>query len=152
MNMAKTNNKHFNNGLTKKQTENVVSIRVLVLVLFDIIVSFMFDYLTHASELVGETGFTAEGIFVLKVRPVLMWVFGALFAASLAYFVVAKVTKLNTSRHPVTPAMLTAMTFILTAGVVFYNTFRIAPVLFYTMTVIISLLVALYYIYTMLFY
>ncbi len=130
----------------------MVTIRVLLLVLFDIIVSFLFDYLTHARALVGDTGFTAEGVFYLKVRPVLLWVFVGLFVASLAYFVVVKAKKLNTARHPVTPAMLTAMTFILAAGVVFYDTFRIAPVLFYTMTVIISLLAALYYIYTMLFY
>ncbi len=149
--MGKNRNNH-NNGLTKKQTENVVTIRVLLLVLFDIIVSLLFDFLTHAGELVGNTGFTAEGIFVLKVRPVLMWVFVGLFAASLVYFAIAKVKKLDTTRHFVTPAMISAMTFILAAGVVFYNTFRIAPVLFYTMTVIISLLAALYYIYTMLFY
>ncbi|MBE6598442.1 MAG: hypothetical protein E7638_03250 [Ruminococcaceae bacterium] len=152
--MAKTNTNITNNGLTKSQAENVVTIRVLLLVLFDIAVSFLFDFFsTSTKTFTAENGatYTLELVFH-NILPVLRWVFGILFVLSLAYFVIARVKKINTSRHPVTPEMLVVFTFILTAAVVFYDMFKITPFLFYTMTVVISVLVAIYYIYTMLFY
>lgn len=144
--MAKTNQK-TENGLTRSQAETVVTLRVLLLVIFDIAVSFCFDYIINA-----PSTSSIELNFYMNWRPTLIWVFAALFVLSVAYFVIAKVVKLNTSKHIVTPEMLTAMTFICTAGIVLYNNFRLTPFLFYTMMVVISILAAIYYIYTMLFY
>ena len=146
--MAKTNFKKMNtagNGLTRSQAEFIVTIRVLLLVIFDIAASFWFDYIINAPG-------NVELAFYRNVRPTLLWVTIGLFVLSLAYFVVAKFTKMNTSKHIITPEMISAMTFICMAAIVLYNNFRLTPVLFYTMVVIISILAAIYYIYTMLFY
>jgi len=143
-----TNNKKTGGkkkGYGRKDVSRVVTIRVLILVLFNIVLGSLFDYITHA-------GNNQELTFYTEVRPVLMWVSIALFVLSAAYVAIAKVKKLDTARHPVTPEMLAAMTLILMAAVLLYNTFRLTPFLFFTMMIVISLLVAVYYIYTMLFY
>lgn len=146
--MVKTNSNKMNNtsnGLTRAKAELIVTARVLLLVVFDIAVSFWFDYIINAP---GEV----ELAFYKNVRPTLLWVTVALFVLSVIYFAVAKLVKMNTVKHIVTPEMLAAMTFICAAAVVLYNNFRLTPVLFYTMMVVISILAAIYYIYTMLFY
>ncbi len=146
--MGKTNvnkEKATVNGLTRSQAEIIVTLRVILLVIFDIAVSFWFDYIINAPG-------SVELEFYRSIRPVLVWVTVALFALSVIYFVVAKAVKLNTSKHVITPEMIAAMTFICMSAVVLYNNFRLTPILFYTMMVVISILAAIYYIYTMLFY
>lgn len=151
INMAKTNitntksEKKNCSGLPRALAEKVVTLRVLLLVIFDIAASFLFDYIIHASGPV-------ELNFYNNIRPVLVWVSVALFLLAAAYVIVAKVTKLNTAKHIITPEMIAAMTFIFMAAIVLYNNFRLTPILFYTMMVVISILAAIYYIYTMLFY
>jgi len=133
------------NGLTNYQAEKIVLIRVLFIVLFDIIASFLFDYIVNAP---GSVEFS----FYMDVRPVLIWVSIALFVLSLGYVVLSKVKKFNVARHVITPEMLAAMTFIFMAAILLYNTFRLTPFLFYTMMIVVSILAVIYYIYTMLFY
>ncbi len=146
--MAKTNFNNVKNNevvLTKSKAELIVTVRVILLVIFDIAVSFWFDSIVNAP---GQV----EYDFYMNTRPTLVWVFGALFVLSAAYAVVAKLIKLKTVKHYVTPEMLVAMSFICASANVLYNNFRLTPVLFYTMMVVISILAAIYYIYTMLFY
>ncbi len=149
--MAKTNSnniesgRHNGMGLTKAKAEQIVTVRVLLLVIFDIAVSFWFDSVVNAP---GQV----EYDFYMNTRPTLIWVFSALFVLSAAYAVIAKLIKLKTFKHFITPEMLVAMTFICASAVVLYNNFRLTPILFYTMMVVISILAAIYYIYTMLFY
>ena len=149
--MAKTsmNNmkpkKQNSKGLTIYQAEKTVLLRVLFIVLFDIIASFLFDYIVTAPG-------SVEFKFYMEVRPVLLWVSIALFVLSIGYIVLAKVKKLDVSRHVITPEMLAAMSFIFMAAILLYNTFRLTPFLFYTMMIIVSILAVIYYIYTMLFY
>lgn len=149
MNMAKNatnkNNSVNRKANSKSEAGKVVTIRVLVLILFDVILGSLFDYVIHA-------GNDLELAFYLNVRPVLLWISVALFVLSVAYVVVAKTMKINTTRRPVTPEMIAVMTLLLMAAIVLYNTFRMTPVLFFTMTIVISILAAVYYIYTMLFY
>lgn len=153
MNMAKnmTNYKKSGSsnagkkGYSRSDAGRVVTIRVLILVLFNIVMGSLFDYIIHA-------GNNIELVFYKDVRPVLLWVSIALFVLSAAYVIAAKVKKIDTSRHPITPEMLAALTLILMATVLLYNTFRLTPFLFFTMMIVISILVAVYYIYTMLFY
>lgn len=149
MNMAKNvTNKKSNNSVnrnSKSKAGKVVTLRVLVLILFDVILGSLFDYVIHA-------GNDLELAFYLNVRPALIWISVALFVLSVAYVVVAKTMKINTTRRPVTPEMIAVMTLILTAAVLLYNTFRMTPALFFTMMIVISILAAIYYIYTMLLY
>lgn len=144
-NAKKSSNNANRKGYSRSDAGRVVAIRVLILVLFNVVMGSLFDYIIHA-------GNNLELVFYKNVRPVLLWVSIALFALSVAYVIVAKVKKLDTSRHAVTPEMLTALTLILMASTVLYNTFRLTPFLFFTMMIVISILVAVYYIYTMLFY
>ena len=62
------------------------------------------------------------------------------------------IRKTDTSAYWVTPAMLTAVALYLTVTVLFFDKFWVYPPLFYVMTVIVSLLFAVYYIYTILLY
>lgn len=153
MNMAKIqNNKPLFNQtkigkLSKDEAGKIIFWRILIIAVVDLLVASFFDYITHSPAEV-------EGPFYMNVRPVLNWVFWGLVALSVVYFVIVLVKKIDTSAHIMTPEMILAATLyfaIVTTGV-FYNMFRITPYLFYTMTMIVSVLFAVYYIYTILLY
>ncbi len=149
MNMAKnkktvTNNSKLHN-LTKGEAGRIVTFRVLIIVLFDIIIGSLFDYIIHADG-------NIELFFYTKVRPALMVVSIVLFALAAAYLVLARVKKLDSSRHPMTPLMIVFATLFLMLTVVLYNTFRLTPILFFTVMIVGSILIAVYYVYTMLLY
>ena len=88
----------------------------------------------------------------MKVLPVLRIVFAVLLAAAVCYLIITKVKKIDTSANWITPGMLTAGALYLTVTAFFYNQFRMTPVLFFTLTVVASVLFAVYYIYTILLY
>ena len=78
--------------------------------------------------------------------------FPALLACAVVYLVVTLARKTDTSAYWVTPAMLTAVALYLAVTVLFFDKFWVFPPVFYVMTVIVSLLFAVYYIYTILLY
>ena len=149
MDMAKSKNNKAAGGskmmsLNKSKVGSIVMCRILIIILVDVIVSSLFDFVK------GEAN--RELTFHMSVLPVLRIAFGVLLAASVVYLVLSIVKKMDTSAHFMTPAMITAVCLYLFVTAVFYNQFRATPFLFYTMTVIVSVLFAVYYLYTVLFY
>lgn len=133
--------------LSKDEAGAIIFWRIVIIAALDLIVAWLFHYITH-------TPAEVEAPFYMNVRPVLAWVFWGLFAASVVYFIITIVKKIDTSAYVMTPAMISAATLylaVVNTGI-FYNVFRITPYLFYTMTMIVSVLFAVYYIYTILLY
>jgi len=131
-------------SLSKNEAGRIVLFRILIIILADIIVGSLFDFVK------GEA--TRELFFHQSVLPALQIVFGIVFGLSVVYFILALVKKIDTSAHYMTPAMISALALYLFVTVLFYDRFRGVPILFYTMTVIASVLFAVYYIYTILLY
>lgn len=150
MNMAKSNNMGANTAknkmmsLDKAKAGRIVFFRVLIIILTDILVSTLFDYVK--AEAMRHYNFHAN------LQTPLTIVFGVLFALSVAYLAVTLVKKIDTSAQYMTPAMITAVTLYLFVTTMFFDQFATTPFLFYTMTVIVSVLFAVYYIYTILLY
>ncbi len=150
MNMAKTSkvneaiagNKMA--SLSKNEAGRIVLFRILIIILADIIVGSLFDYVK------GEAN--RELFFHQSILPVLQIAFGVVLGLSVVYLILTLVKKIDTSAHYMTPAMITALSLYLFVTVMFYDRFRGVPFLFYTMTVIASVLFAVYYIYTILLY
>lgn len=133
--------------LKKDDAGKIIFWRILIIVIVDLLVASAFDYLIHSPAEV-------EYNFYMNIRPVLCIVFWALFALSVAYYVLTIIKKMDTSAHIMTPAMITACTLylsIMTTGFL-YDMFKMTPYLFYTMTIIASVLFAVYYVYTVLLY
>lgn len=131
-------------SLDKNKAGRIVSIRLLVILLTDIIVASLFEFVR------GEG--MREFSFYTNTLPTLRYVFIGLFALALAYYVITLVKKIDTSAHYVTPLMIVAGTFYLAGTAMFYDRLRISPILFYTVTVIVSVLFAVYYVYTVILY
>ena len=150
MNMAKTSkvneavagNKMA--SLSKNEAGRIVLFRILIIILADIIVGTLFDFVK------GEA--SRELFFHQSILPALQIIFGVVLGLSVVYLVLTLVKKIDTSAHYMTPAMITALSLYLFVTVMFYDRFRGVPFLFYTMTVIASVLFAVYYIYTILLY
>ncbi len=135
------------NRLKKDEAGKIIFWRILIIVIADLFVASAFDYLIHSPAEV-------EFKFYMNVRPVLCYVFWALFALSVVYFILTIVKKLDTTAHIMTPEMITALTLylsVMTTGF-FYDMFKMTPYLFYTMTIIASVLFVVYYVYTVLLY
>jgi hypothetical protein len=137
------------NRLSKDEAGSRVFVRILIILVVDIIVSSLFETV-RPHQNVGSDAMT---VFI-KMRPVLVWVFGALLAAAAVYWIVTLIFRIDTSAHWVTPAMLFMVALYLFVSVFNYtwNTFWRFPPLFYVMTVIVSVLFAVYYIYTIILY
>ena len=150
LNMAKTKQLAKNqadskmNSMSKSRAGQVVFVRILLIILTDIIVGNLFNFVRATGE--------REYVFYMKVLPVLRIVFAVLLAAAVCYLIITKVKKIDTSANWITPGMLTAGALYLTVTAFFYNQFRMTPVLFFTLTVVASVLFAVYYIYTILLY
>lgn len=149
MNMAKSDkmvNKNANkmNTLGKMEAGRIVLFRILIIVLADIIVGSLFDFV--------KADAMRELAFHLNVHPVLKVVFGAVLALAAVYFVVMLVKKVDTSAHIMTPEMVLGLALFLFMTAMFYDHFRNTPFLFYTIMVIGSVLYAVYYIYTIMLY
>ena len=133
--------------LKKNQAERLVFIRSVIIIVIALAVCAFFHRMTHSPAEV-------ESVYALQVCPVINWVFIGLFVLSGAYLVISWVTKLDTSAHFVTPAMLMAVTLCLAliTNLYVYQRFKMAPYLFYTLVVIVSILFIVYNIYTILLY
>ncbi len=150
MNMAKSakntslnyENKMMSLGIDK--AKQIVTIRVLIILFVDILVCSLFDFV--------RGNMMRELAFHFNVQPVLLYVFGAALLLSIAYFVLTLVKKIDTSAYFMTPLMILAVCLYLFISVLFYDQFRMTPFLFYTVTVIGSVLFVVYYVYNIIFY
>ncbi|MBO5257154.1 MAG: hypothetical protein J6C42_06650, partial [Clostridia bacterium] len=111
MNMAKTskvNEAAAGNkmtSLTKNEAGRIVLFRILIIILADIIVGTLFDFVK------GEA--TRELFFHQNILTVLQIVFGVMLGLSVVYLVLTLVKKIDTSAHYMTPAMITALSLYL---------------------------------------
>lgn len=152
MNMAKANkipskrvpcNKMM--ALDKNSATRIVLLRILIIILVDILVGTAVGSL---AKLEPEPALN----FHLHVLPILKYVFAALLILAAAYVVVMLLKKVDTSAHVVTPLMVFAVALYLAVTAAFLDRFINAPYLFWTLTLVISVLFAVYYIYTILMY
>ena len=132
--------------VSRSRAGQIVLVRILAIVIVDVIVAILFDNVGPGADAVTATNFH------MKVLPVLRIVFPVLLAAAVVYLVMTLVRKTDTSAYWITPAMLTAVALYLTVTALLFDTFWVYPPVFYVMTVIVSLLFAVYYIYTILLY
>lgn len=150
MNMAKSKNMGTVNtgnkmmSLSKAKAIEIVVVRILAIILTDIVVSSIYNYINSEAM--------RQWVFHSTIQTPVTIVCGVLLVLSLAYLVVAQRKTIDTSAHYVTPAMITAVTLYLTVTSLFFDRFTTSPFLFYTMTVIVSVLFAVYYIYTVILY
>lgn len=148
MDMAKSTNvssaKNNMMSLNKGKAARIVFVRVLIIALVDIIVSSLFDFV--GGEAMRELEFHRH------VNTPLKYVFGVLFVLSIAFLVYTIVKKIDASAWYMTPFMISAASLYLFVTAVFYDRFRTTPFLFYTMTIVASVLFTVYYIYTVLMY
>ncbi len=137
------------NRLSKDEAGSRVFMRILIILVVDIIVSSLFETV-RPHQNIGSDAMTA----FIRMRPALVWIFGGLLAAAGIYWLVTLVFRIDTSAHWVTPAMLFAVALYLFVSVFDYtwNAFWRFPPLFYVMTLIVSVLFAVYYIYTIILY
>lgn len=131
-------------SLDKAKAGRIVFFRILIIILTDILVSTLFDYIKEEA--------VRHYTFHTTIQTPLTIVFGVLFALSVVYLAVTLVRKIDTSAQYMTPAMISAVTLYLFATAMFFDQFATTPFLFYTMTVIVSVLFTVYYIYTILLY
>lgn len=148
MDMAKSTNvgsaKNNMMSLDKGKAARIVFVRVLIIALVDIIVSSLFDF-------VGADAMR-EYAFHLNVHTPLKYIFGVVLVLAAAFLVYTIVKKVDTSAWYMTPMMTGALALYLFVTAMFYDRFRTTPFLFYTMTVVGSILFVVYYIYTVLMY
>ena len=128
--------------LSREEAMTVVTFRVLIILLADIVIGTMLDFLRADS--------TREFTFVFNVCPWLTWVFAAVWAVSAGYLVWSLVKKVDTRRMYMTPAMLFALCLFLFAIVLLYRYLTMMMII--SAMVIASVLFAVYYIYTNLLY
>ena len=128
--------------LSKDEAGKVVALRILIILLADIIIGSLLDFVRADA--------TREYNFVFNVCPWLTWVFGVLCAASAGYFIWSLVKKVDTRKHPMTPAMVFALCLFLFAIVLLYK--YLTMVMIMSAMGIASVLFAVYYIYTNLLY
>lgn len=131
-------------SLDKAKAGRIVFFRVLLIILTDIIVSTLFDFIK--SEAMRHLTFHRS------IQTPLTIAFGVVLVLAAIYFAVTVVKKIDTSAQYITPAMITAVALYLFVTTMFFDQFATTPFLFYTMTVIVSVLFAVYYIYTILLY
>ena len=130
----------------RSRAGQIVLVRILAIVIVDVVVAMLFDFVgPHAA-------WDRASVFHANVLPVLKIVFPALLLIAAAYLAFTLIRRTDTSAWWITPAMLTAVALYLTVIVLFFDKFWVYPPLFYVMTIIVSLLFAVYYIYTILLY
>lgn len=148
MDMAKINNiRSADNkmkALNKGKAGRIVFVRILIIIFVDLIVSSLFDFV--GGEAMRELAFHRH------VHTPLKYIFGALLVLSVAFLVYTLVKKIDASTWYMTPVMIAAVCLYLFVTAMLYENFRTTPFLFYTMTVVVSVLFAVYYIYTILMY
>lgn len=141
---TKANNQKATVLTEKNGAGRVVLFRTLIIILADLIMASLFDFV--------KSNANRELAFHLNVHPVLKVVFGVLFALSIVYLVITLVKKIDTSKHYMTPLMITGLTLFMFASIMTYDQLRNSPFLFYTAMIIGSVLYVVYYVYTKLLY
>lgn len=141
---TKANNQKATVLTEKNGAGRVVLFRTLIIILADLIMASLFDFV--------KSNANRELAFHLNVHPVLKVVFGVLFALSIVYLVITLVKKIDTSKHYMTPLMITGLTLFMFASIMAYDQLRNSPFLFYTAMIIGSVLYVVYYVYTKLLY
>ena len=150
MNMAKSNKvisgKAGNKMMTldKAKAGRIVFFRALIILLVDIVVSSLFEYIKDEAN--------RHLVFHTDLQLPLTIVFGVLTAAAAGYLVITHVKKIDTSAQYMTPLMIAAVALYLFVTVLLFDQFAVTPFLFYTMTVIVSVLFVVYYVYTTILY
>lgn len=129
-------------ALSREEAGKVVTYRVLIILLADIIMGTLLDFIHFDSH--------RETTFVFELCPILIWVFGAMTVAALAYLIWSVVKKVDTRRYPMTPFMIFALCLFLFAVTLLYKS--LTPVMIISVMIIASVLFVLYYIYTNLLY
>ncbi len=145
--MAKSNTSNKSNkmeSLNKGKAGRIVLVRVLIIVLVDVIVATLFDFIN--SEAQREYDFH----FIFKTP--LTYIFAALLVVGIVFVALTKMKKIDTSAWVMTPVMASVVSLYLFVTTLFFDNFVTTPFLFYTMTVVVSVLFAIYYIYTILLY
>lgn len=131
-------------SLDKGKAGQIVLFRILIIILTDIIVATLFDFV--------KSDAAREYMFHMNIHTPLKYVSTVILILAFVYLIVTILKKIDTSAYYMTPAMVAAAAVYLFLTVIFYEQFRTTPFLFYTMTVIASVLFAVYYIYTILLY
>ena len=147
MDMAKKNAviKNKMMSLPKDKASTIVAIRILIILLVDIAVGCALSTLSKLEP--------SEGLyFQFSVLPIVKYVCAALVLLAAVYAVIMIVKKVDTSAHIMTPLMIFAVALYLAVTAAFLDRFIAAPYLFWTMTIVVSVLFAVYYIYTILMY
>ena len=150
MNMAKSNkinsviagNKMMSLG--KAKVCRIVFFRALIILLVDIVVSSLFEFIKDDGN--------RHYVFHIDIQLPLTIAFGVLTAAAAVYLALTFVKKIDTSAHYMTPLMIAASALYLFVTAALFDQFAATPFLFYTMTVIVSVLFVVYDIYTNILY
>ena len=133
-------------AVSRSRAGQIVLVRILTIVIVDVVVAMLFDFVGPRADAMRAT------TFHMNVLPVLRIVFPVLLVCALLFLAVTLAKKKDTSAWWITPVMLAAIALYLTVTAVFFDKFWVYPPIFYVMTVIVSLLFAVYYIYTILLY
>ena len=142
--MPLISNSNKMSSLDKNNAGKIVRIRILILLITDIIVSFLFNFIKSEAM--------REYFFHMTLQTPLKFISGAILVLAVAYLIFTYVKKIDTSAHFITPAMIATISLYLFATIMFFEPFRTTPFLFYTLTVIVTVLFVVYYIYTILLY
>ncbi len=131
-------------SLDKGKAGRIVFSRVLLILIVDLIVASLFNFIRE--EAMRHFAFHTQWQSPLTIA------FGVLLALTVAYFIVVLVKKIDASAHYMTPAMVVAVALYLFVTTILFDQFATTPFLFYTMTIIVSVLFVVYYVYTILLY
>ncbi|MBE6542389.1 MAG: hypothetical protein E7672_08080 [Ruminococcaceae bacterium] len=142
--MSAQNHQNKMSSLDKRKAGKIVLIRILIILFTDIIISSLFDFIKSEA--------TREFFFHMNIHTPLKFISAIILVLAAVYFIYTYVKKIDTSAYYITPAMITAIALYIFATVILFEQFVTTPFLFYTMTVIVSVLFAVYYIYTILLY
>ena len=132
-------------SLDKNKATRIVALRILIIVIVDLAVGILLKRQAGLEPVAALN-------FHNNVLPILKYVFAGLVILSAAYVIFTLLKHIDTSAHIMTPLMIFAVAMYLAVTAVFLDKFTSAPYLFWTMTVLVSVLFAVYYIYTVLMY
>lgn len=150
MNMAKSAKNHAERttnkimSLDKAKAGQIVFSRILIIIITDLIVAALFNFVREEAM--------RHYTFHMQLQKPLVIAFAALLLLTVVYLAITLLKKIDTSAHYMTPLMIVAVALYLLVSTIFFDQFATTPFLFYTMTIIVSVLFAVYYIYTILLY
>ena len=111
-------------AVSRSRAGQIVLVRILTIVIVDVNVAMLFDFVGPRADAVRATAFH------MNVLPVLKIAFPVLLACALVFLVVTLAKKKDTSAWWVTPVMLTAVALYLAVTAVFFDKFWVYPPVF----------------------